>query len=82
MILVDAAQEKQEGKQGQWQQASSSKKILEQVRRSADANCGPQTLRRASSAVEHCNWESFQRKNTGRKESSVNGPLKEFGQRM
>ena len=30
-ILADAAQEKQEGKQGQWQQESPFKEVLEQV---------------------------------------------------
>ena len=37
-ILADAAQEKQEGTQGQWQKESTFKEVLEQVKkRSADA---------------------------------------------
>ena len=47
-ILADAAREKQEGKQGQWQQEPR------------DADCGPQTMRRAYLAMKHGNWEHFQ----------------------
>ena len=58
-ILADAAQEKQEGKQGQWQQESPFKEVLEQVKRSADTDCGPQTMRRAYIATKHGNWWSY-----------------------
>ena len=54
----DAAQEKQEGKQGQWQQGSSFKEVLEQVIRSVDTDYCPQTMRRAYIAMKHGNWES------------------------
>ena len=47
-ILADVAREKQEGKQGQWQQESPFKEVLEQIKRSADTDCGPQTMRRVS----------------------------------
>ena len=50
-ILADAAQEKQQGKQSQWQQESPFNVILEQVKRSADIDCGPQTMRRAHIAM-------------------------------
>ena len=58
-IQADAAQEKKGGKQGQWQQESPFKEVLEQVKRSADTDCGPQTMRRAYNAMKHGNWESF-----------------------
>ena len=43
-ILADAAQEKQEGMSGQWQQESPFNEVLDQVKRSADTDCGPQTM--------------------------------------
>ena len=58
-ILADAAEEKQEGIQGQLQQESPFKEVLEQVRRSADTDCGPHRMRRAYIAMKHGNWESF-----------------------
>ena len=67
--LADAAQEKQEGKQGQWQYESPFKEVLEQVRRSADTDCGPQTMRRAYSAMKLGSWESF--KEECRKEGTL-----------
>ena len=57
-ILADNAQDKQEGKQGQWQCESPFKEVLEQVKRSADTGCGPQTMRRAYSALKLGNWEN------------------------
>ena len=33
--------------------------ILKQIKRSADTDCGPQTMRRAYIAMKHGNWESF-----------------------
>ena len=67
---ADAAREKQEGKQGQWQQESPFKEVLEQVKRSADADCAPQTMRSAHLAMKHGNWEDF-KEEQGRKESFV-----------
>ena len=58
-ILADAAREKQEGQQGQWQQEPPFKEVLEQIQRSADTDCGPQTMRRGFLAMKHCNWEIF-----------------------
>ena len=51
-IPADAAGEKQEGKQGQWQQESPFKEVLEQIKRSADTDCGLQTMRRVYSAMK------------------------------
>ena len=48
--LADAAQEKQEGMPGQWQHESPFKEVVVQVKRSADTDCGPQTMRRAYNA--------------------------------
>ena len=39
-ILSDAAQEKQEGNPGQWQQESPFRDVLEQVKGNADVYCG------------------------------------------
>ena len=39
-IPADAARGKQEGMQDQWQQESLLRSVLEQVKRSADADCG------------------------------------------
>ena len=55
---ADAAQEKQEGKRGQWQQESPFKEVSEQAKRSSDTDCGHQTLRGACSAMKHGSWES------------------------
>ena len=38
-ILADAAQEKQGGILGKWQQESPFREVLEQVKRSADTDC-------------------------------------------
>ena len=56
-ILADAAQEKQEGKQGQWQQESHFKEVLEQVTRSVDTDCGLQTMRRAYILHRNESWQ-------------------------
>ena len=58
-ILADVAREKQEGTQGQWPQESHFKDVLDQVKRSADVDCGPQTMRRVYNAMKHGNWESI-----------------------
>ena len=50
-ILADAVREKQGGIQGQRQQGSFFKEVLEQVKRSADADCGPQMMRRGYFAM-------------------------------
>ena len=60
---------------------SPCKEVLEQVKRSADKDCGHQTMRRAYSAMKLGNWEFF-RRNAGTNESSVNGPLKGFRRLM
>ena len=72
-ILADAAQEKQEGSK------VSGKEVLEQVKRSEDTDCGPQTMRRAHSAVS---LGKFFWRNAGRKERPVQGLLEEFGKLM
>ena len=52
-ILADGAQQKQEGKQGQWQQESSFKEVLEQARRSADTDCSAQTMLHTHITMKH-----------------------------
>ena len=58
--IAAAAQENQEGIQSQWQKESPFREVLEQVKRSADTDCGAQTMRRACSAMKLGNWESFE----------------------
>ena len=57
--LADASREKQEGIQGQWQQESAFKKVLEQVKRGADADCGPQMMRRGYLAMKNASREDL-----------------------
>ena len=54
-ILADAAQQKQEVIQGQWQQESLLTEVLEQDKRNADTGCNAQIIRR----VNFGNWESL-----------------------
>ena len=56
---ADAARERQEGIQGQWQQESPFREVLKQVKRSADVDCGPQTMRPANIAMKSGRWEDF-----------------------
>ena len=59
-ILADASGEKQEGIQGQWQQESPSREVLEQVKGNADADCGPQMMRRGDLAMKNGRREDVQ----------------------
>ena len=52
--------EKQERIQGQWQQEPPFREVLERVKRSADADCGPQTMRRGYFAMNNRSWKDFQ----------------------
>ena len=47
------------GKQSQWQQEPPFKEALEQIKRSADTDCGPQTILRTYIAMKHGIWEIF-----------------------
>ena len=58
-ILEDAARERQEGIQGQRQQDSPFREILEQVRGNADMGCGPQMMRKGCIALRDGSWEEF-----------------------
>ena len=53
-IPADIDQEKHEGKQGQWQQESPFKEVLEQVERCADTDCGRQTCVLPSNLHRNC----------------------------
>ena len=68
-VRKKASREKQEGIQGQWQQESPFREVLEQVKKSADADCGPQMMRRGYLAVKNCSWEDF-KKDTGKEGKS------------
>ena len=58
-IPAEASREKQEGMQGQWQQESLVREVLEQVKKSADADCAPQMMRRGYLAMKNGSWEDF-----------------------
>ena len=50
-IRDDTAREKQEGIQGQWQQESPFREILEQARRNEDVGCGSEVMRKGFIAI-------------------------------
>ena len=50
-ILEDAAREGQEGIQGQWQQESAYRDVLEQVRGNVDMGCGAHMMRKSCVAI-------------------------------
>ena len=60
-ILEDAARERQEGIQGQWQQESPFREILEQVRGKVGMGCCPQMLRKGYIAMRDDSWEEFKK---------------------
>ena len=51
-FLKDAEKERQEWTQGQWQQESSAKEFLEQVKSSADTDCTPKMMKHGFFCVE------------------------------
>ena len=56
---------------------SPSMEILEQVKKSADADCGRQMMRKGHFAMKNGSWEDF--KETHRKnDSRLSGPSEEF----
>ena len=58
-ILEDASRERQEGIQGQWQQESPFREVLEQVRRNVDIGCDAQMMRKGCIALRDGSWEEF-----------------------
>ena len=58
-ILANASREKQEGMQGQWQQESPFREVLEQVKGNAHMDCGTQMMRRVYLAMKNGGWEGF-----------------------
>ena len=58
-ILADASRERQEGMQGQWQQESPSREVLEQVIGNADMGCGSHMMRQGYFAMRNDSWEEF-----------------------
>ena len=57
--LAEASREQQEEIQGQWQQETAFREVLEQVKKSADADCGPEMMRRGYLAMKNGSWEDF-----------------------
>ena len=57
-ILADAARENQRDTRSV-ATGSPFREVLEQVNRSADADCGPQTMRRAFLTMKNGIWEDF-----------------------
>ena len=66
-ILADCSG-KTKRKQGQWRQEPPFKEVLEQVKRSADTECGPQTMH--PNAMKHGKWEESKERYTKVEESS------------
>ena len=58
-ILADAAKVVQEGIQGQWQQESPFKEVLEQVKGYSDTDCNAYMMCRAYKAARTGNWEGL-----------------------
>ena len=58
-IRDDAAREKQEGVQSQWQQESPFREILEQARRNEDVGCSSEVVRKGFFAIRDSRWEDF-----------------------
>ena len=81
-ILADAAREKQEGIQGQWQPESPFKEVLEQVKKKCGYRLQSQTMRRASIAKKTWQMGEFFWWSAGKKESSVDGVMKGFTRLM
>ena len=69
-ILEDAARERQEGIQGQRQQESPSREVLEQVRGNVDMGCSAQIMRKGYIAMRDDNWEEFRKWYGEKKKSS------------
>ena len=60
-IREDAARERQEGIQGQWQQESPVREVLEQSRGNVGMGCGAQMMRKGSFATRDGSWEEFRK---------------------
>ena len=60
-ILEDAARERQEGIQGQWQQASPFREVLEQARGTVETGCSAQIMRGSFIAKRDDSWEEFRK---------------------
>ena len=58
-IPAEASREKQEGIQGQWQQESSFREVLEHVQGNADMGGDSQTMRQCYLAMRNGSWEEF-----------------------
>ena len=57
-----AEEEKQAGKQGQWQQESPGREYLEQVKCCHDTDCTERMMKNGFTALKGGNWEEY--KNT------------------
>ena len=77
-ILEDATRERQEGIQGQWQQESPFREILEHVRGNVDMGCGLQMMRKGFFANKGWQLERVQRRMQRKKGSHQNGPSREY----
>ena len=58
-IRDDAAREKQEGIQGQWQQESPFREVLEQARRNKYMGCSSEVIRKGCVAGKDSRWQDF-----------------------
>ena len=69
-ILEGAARERQEGIQGQWQQASPFREVLEQARGNVDTGCSAQIMRGSFIATRDDSWEEFRKGMQRKREKS------------
>ena len=69
-ILEGAARERQEGIQGQWQQASPFREVLEQARGNVDMGCSAQIMRGSFIATRDDSWEEFRKGMQRKREKS------------
>ena len=76
-ILEDAAREGQEGTQGQLQQESLFREVLEQVRGNVDMRCSAQIIRKSHIATRDDSWEEL-RKGCLEKEKSPEWTLEKI----
>ena len=78
-IRDDAARERQEGIQGQRQQESPFREILEHVRRNEDMGCSSEVMRKGYFALRVRRWEDFKEecRVTGKSSERTSGTIRD-----
>ena len=67
-VRDDAARQKQEGIQGQWQQESPFSEVLELARRNEGVGCSSEIMHRSCLAMRDSRWEEFKRRMRGKRD--------------